>query len=130
MERISAGEYVTSQMTEHDICVRFIYEYRLQKQQGALPKSIKLIKSVNEGTRSMGFVGRLKQEGWEAGTPDYSVQYSGGKCIYIEFKRSPKFILTGFQKEFQDWCDQYKVKHLVTSDWMEAIAFIKCNIPY
>jgi hypothetical protein len=128
MYRIQAKEYNKLILKEQDICKLFVYYFRLEQQLGLIPPSVRLIKSVSEGKRSLSFASQLKAQGWQAGIPDYSVQFAGGLCIYIEFKRSSKGKLTAAQAEFKQWCDDNNVPHLLTSCHNEAINFIKSQI--
>ncbi len=74
---------------EGELCISFYNKYLILKAYNQL-NNIKLIHIANEQMTSKAYTMKLLRMGMTPGVADYLVAIKGGKCAFIEFKRTSK----------------------------------------
>jgi hypothetical protein len=108
-------------------CQIFVSKVKLDEQLDALSPDFRLIHIPNEHL-SKGNYGYLRQRmrmGLLPGVSDYIILYKNGWAA-IEFKRTEKDKnLNEKQSAFRQFCLDMKAPYLLTTDFDEALEFVK-----
>ncbi len=109
---VSTGMY---EPYESELCISFYSKYLILKAYNQLNNVI-LMHIANEQMSNKGYTLKLLRMGMMPGAADYMVAIKGGRCAYIEFKRSSKSKQSPAQKKFQALMEELGIGYYLVFD--------------
>lgn len=106
--------------TEHALQSSILEYLRLNARKDAYWFAV-----PNAGKRSFAQGTWMKAEGLTAGVSDLVFMLPGGKCAWLELKRSPKQRQTAEQIIFEEICKDLEHSYAVAHTFDEAIAILR-----
>jgi hypothetical protein len=105
---------------EGELCVLFYNKVKILQAYNQLP-NIQVIHIANESMSSRAYTIKLLRMGMTPGVADYLVAIRGGRCAFIEFKRSCKHKQSPSQIKFERVMTALGVPYYLVWDVEDAI---------